>query len=243
MNRAATLGEVRRLALIVLAAAAFAAGCGSDEPSAPAPAPTSPPATPADAATGLQVPWGIAFLPDGRALVSERETGRILSIPPGGGEPRVEMSVPGVDPDAGEGGLLGIALSPGYADDGLVYAYLTTVDDNRIVRFRLGEEPEPILTGLARGQIHNGGRIAFGPDGQLYAGVGDTGDLSLPQDPESLNGKILRMEPGRRRSRSTTPRAPWCGRSGTATSRASPGTPRAALGHRVRPERRSTRST
>ena len=194
---AATLGEVRRLALMVLAAAALAAGCGSDDTSAPAPAPapTSPPATPADAATGLQVPWGLAFLPDGRALVSERETGRILSIPPGGGEPQVEMTVPGVDPDAGEGGLLGIALSPDYSGDGLVYAYMTTADDNRIVRFRLGGEPEPILTGLARGRIHNGGRIAFGPDGRLYAGVGDTGDLSLPQDPESRSGKILRMDP------------------------------------------------
>ena len=75
-----------------------------------------------------------------------------------------------------------------------MYAYLTA-EDNRIVRFRLGEEPEPILTGIAAAQVHNGGRIAFGPDGMLYAGTGDTGDTSLPQDPGSLNGKILRMEP------------------------------------------------
>jgi glucose/arabinose dehydrogenase len=185
---------VRRLSTIAIAAAALAAGCGSEERVASETA-SPPPTAPADVATGLQVPWGVAFLPGGDALVSERATGRILRIPAGGGEPRVEVTVPGVDPAAGEGGLLGVAVSPGYADDGLVYAYLTTAEDNRIVRFRLGEEPEPVLTGLARGQIHNGGRIAFGPDGMLYAGTGDTGDTSLPQDPGSLNGKILRMEP------------------------------------------------
>lgn len=197
---------MRRLVLIVLAAGALAAGCGSDEPTASEPTPTAappttapelppPPAAPTDVARGLEVPWGLVPLPDGGALVSERDTGRILSIPAGDGTPRVETMLSGVDTAAGEGGLLGIAVSPQYADDGLVYAYLTTAQDNRIVRFRLGEPPEPILTGLARAGIHDGGRIAFGPDGMLYAGVGDAGDTSLPQDPDSLNGKILRMEP------------------------------------------------
>lgn len=184
---------MRRLTLTVLAAAALGAGCGSDgDSSGSEPA---PPSSPVDVATGLQVPWGLVPLPDGSALVSERVSGRVLRLPAGGGEPRVETTLADVDADAGEGGLLGIAVSPGFADDGLVYAYLTTERDNRIVRFRLGEGPEPILTGLARGSIHNGGRIAFGPDGMLYAGVGDTGDTSLPQDPRSPNGKILRMEP------------------------------------------------
>ena len=146
-------------------------------------------------ATGLEVPWGIAFLPGGDALVSERTTGRILRLPAGGGAPEVAMEVPGVDTGAGEGGLLGLAVSPDYEEDELVYAYFTTAEDNRIARFRLGEEPEPILTGLARAELHNGGRIAFGPDGKLYATVGDTGDGELAQDPESENGKILRMEP------------------------------------------------
>jgi glucose/arabinose dehydrogenase len=146
-------------------------------------------------ATGLQVPWGIAFLPGGDALVSERTTGRILRISSDGSRKRVVMRVPGVDTGAGEGGLLGLAVSPRYSRDRLVYAYFTSRTDNRIVRFRLGGRPHPILTGLRRGFNHNGGRIAFGPDGKLYAGVGETGDSDLAQDRGSLNGKILRMNP------------------------------------------------
>jgi glucose/arabinose dehydrogenase len=143
--------------------------------------------------TGLHVPWGIAFLPGGDALVSERTTGRILRISSDGSRKRVVMRLPGVDTGAGEGGLLGLAVSPAYRRDGLVYAYFTSGRDNRIVRFRLGGKVRPILTGLRRGFIHNGGRIAFGPDGKLYAGVGETGDTDLAQDFGSLNGKILRL--------------------------------------------------
>lgn len=97
----------------------------------------------------------------------------------------------------GEGGLLGLAVSPGYVQDGYVYVYLTTATDNRIVRFRLTapQNQEPVLTGLARSSIHNGGRIAFGPDGMLYAGVGDAGQTANAQNPQSRNGKILRMRP------------------------------------------------
>ncbi len=147
-------------------------------------------------ATGLEVPWGIAFLPGGDALVGERDSGRILRVPARGGRPRTVMRVPGVVGGAGgEGGLLGLAVSPSYARDGLVYAYLTTAADNRIVRFRLGGEVRPILTGLRAGVVHDGGRIAFGPDGKLYAGVGEAGDGALAQDPSSNNGKILRMNP------------------------------------------------
>jgi glucose/arabinose dehydrogenase len=105
------------------------------------------------------------------------------------------MRLPGVDTGAGEGGLLGLAVSPTYRRDRLVYAYFTSGRDNRIVRFRLGGKVHPILTGLRRGFIHNGGRIAFGPDGKLYAGVGETGDSDLAQDLGSLNGKILRLNP------------------------------------------------
>lgn len=148
---------------------------------------------PASVATDIQVPWGVAFLPDGSALVAERPTGRIVQVTPDGRQTDV-MTVPDVV-DMGEGGLLGLAISPGYATDGLVFAYYTTDDDNRIARFTLGGEPEVILDGLANNDIHNGGRIAFGPDGMLYAGVGDAGDTGNAQDPDSLNGKILRVEP------------------------------------------------
>jgi hypothetical protein len=146
-------------------------------------------------ATGLHVPWGIAFLPGGAALVSERTTGDIVRIPAGGGTPQTVMHLPEADVDAGEGGLLGIAVSPDYGADGLVYAYLTTGTDNRIVRFRLGGAVEPILTGIDAGVIHDGGRIAFGPDGKLYAGTGETGRSRLSQSLRSPNGKILRINP------------------------------------------------
>jgi glucose/arabinose dehydrogenase len=145
-------------------------------------------------ATGLSVPWGIAFLPDGDALVAERTTARILRIPSGGGKPKTVMRVPGVVA-AGEGGLLGLAVSPRYSRDRLVYVYFTSNTDNRIVRFTLGGKVRTVLTGLQKAGIHNGGRIAFGPDGKLYAGVGDAGNTANAQNRDALNGKILRMDP------------------------------------------------
>ena len=95
----------------------------------------------------------------------------------------------------GEGGLLGIAVSPTYEQDGWVYVYYTAADDNRIARLHLGQAPQPILTGIAKAGIHNGGRIAFGPDGMLYAGTGDASDRGEAQDKTSLSGKILRITP------------------------------------------------
>ena len=144
-------------------------------------------------ATGLRAPWGIAFLPDGSALVTERDTGRILSVKRPGTVTEVQKiseARPG-----GEGGLLGIAVSPTYERDGWVYIYYTAADDNRIARLHLGEAPQPILTGIAKAGIHNGGRIAFGPDGMLYAGTGDASDRGEAQNRTSLNGKILRITP------------------------------------------------
>jgi glucose/arabinose dehydrogenase len=194
---------------LLLALAVTMAACGSSDPTSGT-ATETPSASPSETATatataaapairtiatGLHVPWGIAFLPDGDALVSERTTGRILRIPHDGGKPRLAMKVPGVDLNAGEGGLLGLAVSPHYASDKLVYAYFTTVQDNRIARFKLGGKLDVILKGIRNGAIHNGGRIAFGPDGKLYAGVGETGEGGLAQDRDALNGKILRMNP------------------------------------------------
>jgi glucose/arabinose dehydrogenase len=104
--------------------------------------------------------------------------------------------VPGVAA-AGEGGLLGLAASPDFAKDNLVYAYFTAEQDNRIVRFRLDsdDQPEVIFDGIAKAGFHNGGRIAFGPDGMLYAGTGDAGNTGNSQDRSSVNGKILRLRP------------------------------------------------
>jgi glucose/arabinose dehydrogenase len=176
---------MRRLLAILLAAAMSVVACGGSGPSEAATVRTM--------ATGLQVPWGLAFLPNGDALVSERLTGRILRVPRRGGRARVVMRIASTDTHAGEGGLLGLAVSPNYARDRLVYAYVTTGRDNRIVRFRLGGAVRPIFTGIARGFNHNGGRLAFGPDGRLYATTGDAGNSSRAQTLSSPNGKILRM--------------------------------------------------
>lgn len=175
----------------------------------PTPTPTATPTTATQTATGtpdpsavevlvtgLQAPWGLDFLPGGDALVTERDTARVLRIPAAGGAPqevtRLQQTVPG-----GEGGLMGLAVSPDFARDGLVYVYLTAADDNRIVRFRLDDpsQVQPVVTGIPKAGIHNGGRIAFGPDGHLYAGTGDAAESSRAQDDGSLGGKVLRMTP------------------------------------------------
>jgi glucose/arabinose dehydrogenase len=123
--------------------------------------------------TDLRVPWSFAFLPDGDALVTERDSGRLLRVSPSG-EVREVQTLP--EGGSGEGGLLGVAVSPDYEDDRYVYAYYTTERDNRVVRFRPGERPEPILTGIPVNTYHDGGRIKFGPDGMLYVSTGDAGD-------------------------------------------------------------------
>ncbi|EEP75222.1 oxidoreductase [Micromonospora sp. ATCC 39149] len=147
------------------------------------------------AASNLTVPWGMDFLPDGSALVTLRNSAQVLRVRPGQ-TPEPVAQISGVTP-VGEGGLLGLAISPTYAQDGYVYVYLTTATDNRIVRFRLTapQTQTPVLTGLARASTHDGGRIAFGPDGLLYAGVGDAGQTANAQNLQSRNGKILRMRP------------------------------------------------
>ena len=197
------------LALTVLCALS---GCDSAgpaaEPGGPVPTATStgPPSTgpsPTPGPTGtprvqvlarnLNVPWGLAFLPNGDALVGERPTGRILRVTPAGAVTEVQRLTE--SRDTGEGGLLGLAVSPDYARDGLVYAYYTGAEDNRIARFKLGEPPRPILTGIHKAGNHDGGRLAFGPDGMLYAGVGDANERERAQDPSALNGKVLRMTP------------------------------------------------
>jgi glucose/arabinose dehydrogenase len=150
-------------------------------------------ARPRTIATGLNTPWSIVFLPSGDALVSERG-GVIKRVAAKTRRVSTVMRVPGVV-QQGEGGLLGLAVSPTYAKDRLVYAYTTTARDNRIVRFRLRGTPRVVVSGLQKGPIHDGGRLAFGPDGKLYAGVGDTGDTDLAQDRTTQNGKILRMNP------------------------------------------------
>jgi glucose/arabinose dehydrogenase len=197
-------------AALVLAACGAAAACSSGPatggggggtpsplPSASAQPGRASPGTPYALATGLSVPWGIAFLPGGDALVTERDTARLLRVTPFG---RVTVigRVPGVEP-AGEGGLLGVAVAPTFLRDRYVYVYFSTASDNRIARFgysggRIGPL-QNLVAGIPRGAIHNGGRLAFGPDGMLYASTGETGRGDLAQDRGSLGGKILRLRP------------------------------------------------
>ena len=143
-------------------------------------------------ATYLEVPWSFAFLPGGDALVSERDSGRLLRVSRSGDVQEIQTLPEG---GSGEGGLLGVAVSPDYEDDRYIYAYYTTGVDNRVVRFRMGKSPKPILTGIPSNTYHDGGRIKFGPDGMLYVSTGDAGESGNSQDRNSLGGKILRIEP------------------------------------------------
>ncbi len=182
----------------LLAALFLLGGCGTDStvtgPSAVITGLTGPSPDVTVAGTvadDLAVPWGITFLPDGSALVSERETARLLHIVDG--QTRTVGTVADVAA-RGEGGLLGLAFA-----DNRVYAYYTGRDDNRVIRMDWKDgamsAAEPILTGIPKAGIHNGGRIAFGPDGMLYVATGDAGVPESAQDPNSLAGKILRITP------------------------------------------------
>lgn len=150
-----------------------------------------------DVVTGLAVPWGLDFLPDGDALVTERDTRRILRISPGG-----DVTPVGGVPEAagdGEGGLLGIAVSPTFTRDSMIYVYFSTRTENRIERMALDGTTlgprEPVITRIPSAYYHDGGALEFGPDGMLYAGTGDATEGPLAQDPASFAGKILRMTP------------------------------------------------
>ena len=184
----------------------------TDEPStsdSPSSTPTSPSSSPSRSATpapsarpkvigtiaeGLEVPWGIAFLPDGSALVTERDSGRVLRVT---AKSAREVGRVQETQAAGEAGLLGVAISPSFARDRRVFLYTTAESDNRVLRTtfengRLGRM-EPILTGIPKALNHDGGRMVFGPDRMLYVSTGEAGQPDLAQDRGSLGGKILRI--------------------------------------------------
>ncbi|PDP85599.1 glucose sorbosone dehydrogenase [Glycomyces fuscus] len=172
---------------------------GQEEPGGRGDPADADPGRPEEVATGLEVPWGLAFLPDGSALVSQRDSAEVVRVSPDGSVAGVG-TVEGVAPN-GEGGLLGLAVDPGFPEEPYVYAYHTADSDNRISRLEYDPEnggggfgeAEVVLDGIPSASHHNGGRIEFGPDGLLYVGTGDAGRESLSQDTDSLGGKILRI--------------------------------------------------
>jgi glucose/arabinose dehydrogenase len=219
------VSSVRLATLLIVPTFALVACGGEDQPEAgetPEPAPaesssapspsgtSSPTESPTESATperharpkvlgtvarNLEVPWGIAFLPGGTALVTERDSGRVFEIG------RNKVTQVGRVEEAraeGEAGLLGVAVSPSYARDKRVFFYATASEDNRVFRTtlengRLGRL-RPILTGVPKAFNHDGGRLIFGPDGSLYVSTGEAGQPELAQDMSSLGGKILRID-------------------------------------------------
>ncbi|MGI9085230.1 MAG: PQQ-dependent sugar dehydrogenase [Aeromicrobium sp.] len=181
-------------------------GCAEDDRPAPEASRTTPPPT-ADGeldprvagtvADGLNVPWGLVFLPNGDALVAQRDEGSIVRVTPGGrvstvGDVRGSVGQPG-----GEGGLLGLALDPD--DDQVLYAFVTTSEDDRVVRFELDGDRlgsmTPIVTGIPVGGRHHGGRMVFDREGQhLFVATGEAGDPPEAQKKDSLGGKVLRID-------------------------------------------------
>jgi glucose/arabinose dehydrogenase len=178
---------VKRAAVAVASAVMLVVGCASDVESHGQPNVAGVEAI----ATNLAVPWGIAFLPDGSALIAERDSGAVKQL--SAGAVNQVGTVAGVAP-RGEGGLLGLATA-----GQTVYAYFTSGGDNRVVRMGFDDGAltgqSTIFTGIPAGSRHDGGRIAFGPDGKLYIATGEAGNPPLAQDRSSLGGKILRINP------------------------------------------------
>jgi quinoprotein glucose dehydrogenase len=151
---------------------------------------------------GFDTPWSLVFLPGGGALVSERP-GRILLLDKDGKREARAYAEPAVRAQ-GEGGMMGLALHPKFPEQPYVYAMLTApaADGsavNRVVRLRhqgqTGALDRVIVDGIPAATYHNGGRIAFGPDGMLYVATGENFRAEMAQDLKSLGGKILRVTP------------------------------------------------
>lgn len=151
-------------------------------------------------ATETDLPWGLLTLPDGSVLYSRRDAHELVRLDPATGTKTTVGTVPGVSGTDGEGGLLGLALSPTWSSDRWLYVMFTTSTDNRVARFTFTDRLDPasgqvLVSGILRNKYHNGGRLRFGPDGKLYASTGDGQYGPNAQDLSNLSGKVLRINP------------------------------------------------
>ncbi|WP_055551767.1 sorbosone dehydrogenase family protein [Streptomyces sp. NBRC 110028] len=171
------------------------AGTGNAAPTA-ADSASSAPSTIKTVSSDWTVPWGLGWLPDGSALITERDSFKLFKLTQSGTKTQVG-TVPNVVTTSGEGGLMGLAVSPNWNTDHYVYLMHTASDGNRIARMTYDGSSlsgyKALATGIKKNRYHNGGRLKFGPDGYLYASTGDAQTADLAQDKDSLNGKILRM--------------------------------------------------
>ncbi|WHT22074.1 PQQ-dependent sugar dehydrogenase [Crossiella sp. CA-258035] len=150
-------------------------------------------------AGGVDVAWGLGFLPDGSALVTERETFNVLRVTPSG-QKTVLGKIPGAQSTGGEGGALGLEISPNFATDGFVYIYHTASSGNQLVRAKLTGNTlsgwQTLLGGTPKSRFHNGGRLRFSPDGKyLFISTGDAQNGPNAQNLNNNAGKILRLHP------------------------------------------------
>ncbi|HLG60005.1 MAG TPA: PQQ-dependent sugar dehydrogenase [Vicinamibacterales bacterium] len=195
------------LALVLATQAVETRACPDDNPSSTPPPATTDVLTTRDGVrfrvetvlTGFEVPWAMAFAPDGRLFITERP-GRVRIVTLGNATPELALTVDGVYTQS-EAGLLGLALDPDFSQNHFVYLYHSAAVPsggvNRIVRYREVNarltERVVLLDNIPASPVHDGGRLKFGPDGLLYASAGDASNPSLAQDVASLSGKILRL--------------------------------------------------
>ncbi|MGW4911657.1 PQQ-dependent sugar dehydrogenase [Streptomyces sp. NPDC004270] len=155
------------------------------------------PSSVATLSSGWTIPWGTYWMPDGKtALVTERDDFRVWKVTKDGTKTQVG-TVPNAVTTNGEGGLLGVAVDPGWETNHYVYFMHTASEGNRVVRMTYDgtklSDYKILLQGIKKNRYHNGGRLLFGPDGYLYVSTGEAQTPDLAQDRNSLNGKILRM--------------------------------------------------